>query len=588
LKPLANARRGVVAVVETSGRLVGLTSPGPLETSLRVVDVDSGEPLGPAVELDTSSQNAALSPDGSRLAIATAQEGTEGDVVTIYDVSTGREQVVLDMSRPGSVRDMTFSPDGQVLLAAVEGTSADWWDTTTGAEIFDAPPIVGDGAEITRLAMSPSSTVVALGRQNGRVELWSNAGGDRWEQVEVDGRHMDRVTWIDFDDEGNRLVSTSADGQAMIWDAATGTVVDGPLRFDAASALTYFRPGSTTELVTIDSTGSAWEWDLGQSGLIETVSGIDTGASVASATGTRVFVSNESSVTVHDPAGGDPVQIPSEPGSRPVRGVAASADGSRFVVTRDDGGVELRDTASGALVVAFDIPIAPVDGRIAMAIDSDGSRVAYQAGPAGVVVADADGSSQRIELAPWRQRLQAIELDPSGDQLVISTSQGEAIWYEVDGVDASAIAGPDDGYGAQFLADGRIATGGRDGVHLIDPRDPEAVERLAFAGDVRRVAVDPTGRLLATVDKSGAVQLWDVKDGTSIGDPLPLTHESPPVSIRFSADGHYLVVGGAHQVSWISVETADWTRTACTLAGNRRPEEEVAQVLSAAEGSVCA
>jgi WD40 repeat protein len=299
-------------------------------------------------------------------------------------------------------------------------------------------------------------------------------------------------------------------------------------------------------------------------------------------------VASESDVTAHDLAGGDPTEIPLEPDGEPMRGVVASADGSRMVVVRDDGGVELRDTTSGALVIEFDTPVAPADGWIAIAINSDGSRVAYQQGGADVVIADADGTREQIELAPWRRRLQTIALSSSGDELVLSTTAGEAVWYELEGMGARVIAPRGDGFDAQFMSDGRIATVGLNGVQLIDPRQPEPEEQFAIRGDVRRFAVDPTRRLLATVDRSGEVQLWDAEDGVAIGDPLPLARESPPMSIRFSADGRYLVASGALQASWINVSSADWARAACTLVDDRFGGDEVARVLGAVEMSeVC-
>ena len=84
------------------------------------------------------------------------------------------------------------------------------------------------------------------------------------------------------------------------------------------------------------------------------------------------------------------------------------------------------------------------------------------------------------------------------------------------------------------------------------------------------------------------VRLWGREDGVAIGDPLPLPRESPPMAIRFSSDGGYLVVSGARQTSWINVSSADWARAACTLVDDLLGGDEVARVLGAVEMSqVC-
>lgn len=582
LEPVAPAIQSLTAVTDSGGRVLGLRRAGRSgSTELEVIDLHNGDVLGPPETLTAEASKVALSPDGMSLAIARAEGGTTKEAVTILDVVSGQQQTKLVSEQTGSIQQLTFSPDGRYVLATLDASGALAWDTTTGALIVDTP---AGGADIERIAMSPSNTLLALGRNNGQVELWAPAAdGSRWRQLDIRSHHRDRVTWIDFDTQGTQVVSTSADGQVIIWDAATGHIIEGPLRFDAAGGITYFRRGSTTQLVTIDLNGGTWEWDLQRAKVIESVHGVNVGASVASLPGTHVFVASESGVTVHDPAGGDPAQIQFDSNGQPVKGVLVSSDGSRIVVGQDDGRVELRDATSGALVIEFEQPMHAADST-AIAVDTHGTRVAYQQGGLDVVIADADGSRAQIELPLSRQRLQTLALSPSGDELVLSTTSGEAVWYDLDGIEPEVvIARQGHGFDAQFLDDGRIAVVGADGAQLIDPRRPESPEKIPLPTDIRRLAIDPTGRLLATVDADGAVQLWDSKDRVTIGDPLPFDRESSPMAIRFSADGRYLVASGAQQTSWINVSSEDWAQEACTLVDDQLGGEEVARILREVE-----
>ena len=68
---------------------------------------------------------------------------------------------------------------------------------------------LGEGAAVTRLAMSPSGKLIALGRDDGQVEMWTlNDGGQQRLETQP-SPHRDGISWIDFDSNGEHMVSTS-------------------------------------------------------------------------------------------------------------------------------------------------------------------------------------------------------------------------------------------------------------------------------------------------------------------------------------------------------------------------------------------
>ena len=82
-----------------------------------------------------------------------------------------------------------------------------------------------------------------------------------------------------------------------------------------------------------------------------------------------------------------------------------------------------------------------VGGEIMVALDRHGTRVAFQSADQRIEVVDDDGTiGDPIGLAPTRHNLQALDLSDDGSELVVSTSAGEAIWYDVDGLPAAIIA----------------------------------------------------------------------------------------------------------------------------------------------------
>ena len=61
------------------------------------------------------------------------------------------------------------------------------------------------------------------------------------------------------------------------------------------------------------------------------------------------------------------------------------------------------------------------------------------------------------------------------------------------------------------------------------------------------------------------------------------------MSMRFSRDGHYLVLSGGEQTSWIDVSPRDWLDEACALTeGRPDADDAIAVPGSVTTSEVCA
>jgi WD40 repeat protein len=583
--PIRPLRPAPTVAVDTGSRLLGVVG-----TSLETKDLRTGETVGPSPGVTARPSQIGLSPDGATLAVG--NDGDGGDTqagVSLYDVASGKQMTAMSSADAGSIHDVAFSPDGRHVLAIVGDRHALIWDATTGKIVFEAS---GGPSAVTRFAMSPSGGHIALGREDGRVEMGTMNNDLPPLALDIQpSLHHGGISWIDFDSEGGQMVSTSRDGIAVVWDTVTGQLTTRLRAFTGRKlASSFFRPGSSTRLVSIDSTGQTWEWDSQEStGLVTTVAGANLGATVSSSPEPGVLVPTASgAMVVYDPSGPPRREVRFESGPKFLHAIcdgraaetvcawaiAGSADGTRFVVVYDDGRVDLRDTSSGATVVEFERPVtSPVfsmrfgfyEGTF-IALDRDGTRVAYQSADQRIQVVNEDGTSlPPISLSIGRRHLQSIDLSDDGSELVISTQTGEALWYDLDGIGAATIAPAGTGFDSQFVSDDRVAVVGAGGAQIIDLRSRQTTERFNFGTDFTRLAVDSTGRLLATVDRSGAIQLWDAQLVARIGDAVQIQNVSSSVPIRFTADGHYLLVSGSKEVTWVDVWTADWRGVACSL-----------------------
>gem|GEM_PF-7089205 len=578
-----NLRPAPAVIVDTGSRLLGVMVTG---GRLQTKDLTTHQSLGPPPAETAGPSQFALSRDGMTLAIANPSDGSAPAAsVSLYDVASGKQRLSMAATGSGAISNVNFSPDGRHLLALIGSNDFVVWDTTTGRAVFETPPEASQRAAVTALAMSPSSSLIGLGREDGTVEIWASDDGGHWLPVEIKSLHQHEISWIDFDSKGRRMVSTSRDGVAIVWNTVTGERVAAPQAFGSdGGPKTYFRPESSTKLVNVQGNHVS-EWELQQAGgLLTTVAGVNLGASVAASSGTRVLVSTPTEVKVHDPSGGTPRTVHFDPGDTPIRGVAQSADGHRFVVVYDDGRIELRDTLSGELVIAFG-PRALLSD-IMITLDGSGKRVALLDKQERVEIIDDEGTVvDTIRVAPPRLPLQALDLKADGSELVVSTKGGEAIWYEVDGIGAGLIADIGTGFDAQFLADDRVAVVGGGAAQIIDPRSPMTAKRLALGVDVTRLAIDGTGRLLATADATGLIQLWDAKTLATFGPALQVGNIATPVPIRFSTDGRYLLVSGSKEIAWLNLSTADWPRIACGLVTEALSPDERARYLGSREAA---
>jgi WD40 repeat protein/DNA-binding SARP family transcriptional activator/class 3 adenylate cyclase len=168
-----------------------------------------------------------VSPDGSSIALGGGSKphGLGGaSAVRAWDASTGEDlwRIADDLE----VIEVAFSPNGEYLATA-------GWSQT--ARIVDRSGrvvrLLGDQYfNFSDVAFSSDGQLVATAEFDGsqeRVRVWDWARGDVVLKVDAEG------PWpqVDFDPNGPRLVSSSSNGVAEIWDVQSGerlAVLAGP------------------------------------------------------------------------------------------------------------------------------------------------------------------------------------------------------------------------------------------------------------------------------------------------------------------------------------------------------------------------
>jgi WD40 repeat protein len=188
----------------------------------------------------------AFSPDGGRLA-APVRGGlldtSSAHTVRVWDGSHSPLEATL-RSKGKPIFAVTTDPTGQVIASAGSGNEITLWERTTHKQLQK----FADVGNVFDLDFSPDGTRIAFAPEDSTARIRNRDSGG---ELRFEG-HTDRVTRTRFDATGTRLITTSMDGTARVWDVATrnllfsvhhheGGVVDLALSPDGSKAATCAR-----------------------------------------------------------------------------------------------------------------------------------------------------------------------------------------------------------------------------------------------------------------------------------------------------------------------------------------------------------
>ncbi|MGH2897509.1 MAG: WD40 repeat domain-containing protein, partial [Solirubrobacteraceae bacterium] len=197
--------------------------------------------------------SAQFSPDGATVATA-SYDGT----ARLWDADRG--VVRCAMEHPAAVQQVVFSPDGtQLATAAIDGV-ARVWDAAHCRLIHELAP----AGHRQRPTWQPAE-LIAYDRTGGRFAVWNDGGSPTvWDPhtgqlLRVLDVHRGFMTGIAFAPEGTRVVAAFADGAAAIFDIATEHPPVELSGHRGAIASVRFHPNGTQVMTT--SEGNATLWD---------------------------------------------------------------------------------------------------------------------------------------------------------------------------------------------------------------------------------------------------------------------------------------------------------------------------------------
>ena len=472
-------------------------------------------------------RNLSYSPDGRLLLV-----GTGAESLPVLDVADpARPTAVAEVAQPGSPTATEFSPDGRYLVTVGPGRAMRLWDAAQLTRSPAAPtvPLIdvpSDGSTYTaqQLAFSPDGTTLIAGTTGREVLRWAVDAG-RLSPLPALTGFTSYVNDVAFSGDGTLIAAASSDNSSKVWDAASGTpqlTLPGP---SEVSSL-VFTPDRSS-IVTASGDGITRIWPLPGPALADAGDTIFQNPIGASGTrllvgaGTRALATTLWDVSdVEHPVASKPLVIGD--GMDQTGAVALTADGTRAAAGTATGGFQLWDTTDLADPVAL--------GTVRTATSSLTAVLVFDR--TGTLLVASGQNSNDVSL--WSL------LDPAAPRMVSTLNAGNYPAGMALSPDASVLSIASVG-GVVELWD------------VGDPTDPRRTAVLGgFGSSVQAVAISPDGRTLAAGSADRSIRLWDMTDSAEPQHLARVVGPSSPISsLAFDRSGTRLAAGDGGSSVWL-------------------------------------
>jgi WD40 repeat protein len=231
------------------------------DATARIWDGRTGRPMGILAGHGDEVSNALFSHDGSRIVTA-SRDGT----ARLWNGLTGAPLAIL-AGDDAAIGHALFSPDGGLIVTTSEDRTIRLWDGRTGEALGPLcgpmPPV---GQARTIAAFSPDGgRFAAAPFQNRSARLWDIRSRSVLAILDDEGAGdpdppSGDMLSLTFSPDGTRIVTTSADRTARIWDGRTAEPLAVLAGHKSAVCGAGFSPdGRRLVTASLDHTARLWD-----------------------------------------------------------------------------------------------------------------------------------------------------------------------------------------------------------------------------------------------------------------------------------------------------------------------------------------
>jgi WD40 repeat protein len=423
----------------------------------------------------------------------------------------------------GEVRDVNFSPDGQILAAASGNTIQLWSRTGTLLKT-----IAGYHRPVLSVNFSPDGQMLAAASEDGTIQFWKLNGTSLAKLYEGNIVHQ-----VKFSPDGKTIVSVGADTLVKLWnpDGSPLQVFQGYR--SAVYDISFSPDGQAIASAGADGTVRIWQRNGISLQTFHEHQG-DVYGAVSSPDGQLVAsVGADKVVRLWQRDG---KQIATLKGHTDlIHGVAFSPDGQTLASASWDGTVKLW-SRNGMLIKTLKGHTGRVYG---VNFSPDGEMLVSSSGDGTIRTWDRQGNPLKT-LRGHTDVIHNVSFSPDG-KLMVSASHDKTLrLWSRDGRLIKILVGHTNWiHAVAFSPDGKtIASASHDRTVKLWNLDGKLLQTLLGHTDkVLGVAFSPNGQTIASSSEDKTVRLWR-NDGTQIA--ILRGHGEAIHGINFSPDGKML------------------------------------------------
>lgn len=361
---------------------------------------------------ETAVTAIAFHPDGETLAT-----GEHGGAVRMWSRSAARPLATLPHA--GELKAVAFSPEGSRVAVAVSDRDAvDIWHARAIERLRSLPL---DGRSVAQLAFAPRGELLAAacGRngEDGDVLVWDARDGRLLATL---AGHVRGAESVAFSPDGTRLLTTSREKVATVWEPRTGRRLMASaagVRSDHSRVGAVFGLGGSRMAYQMPE---LFDVDTGEA-VVRLAPQGQTTALAASRDGHLLAAGGAIGVVyVSDFTSGKRLaKLPGHADS--VNVLDFSPDGSRIASGSLDGTIRLWDVHTGGELRAFH---GHEGSLAALAFTPDGQRLVTGSTDGTIRIWQVEGGHELFSLPSRPQHPAAFALSPVGDLLVTDSNAG--------------------------------------------------------------------------------------------------------------------------------------------------------------------
>jgi len=209
-KAITSHKKPVSSVVfNQDGSLIAT---GSTDGSVKLWETNTGKQIKAIIKHPHPITSISFNPNGKLLAV-----GLESGVIALWDINY-KERIRTINGHEGKIYSLRFNKDGSVLASGSEDKTVKLWDMKSGNELKTFRDHTGP---VYSLAFSPDGKNLASCSAGGSVRIWEISSGNSIQTLrEASGK---AVHSISYSPDSKTIASGSADGSVRLWDVITGT-----------------------------------------------------------------------------------------------------------------------------------------------------------------------------------------------------------------------------------------------------------------------------------------------------------------------------------------------------------------------------